>query len=193
MTQVTCRLTAKNAERDDKPRRQKMRHKRAHAVTAYRYFPQLETFSTPTLIHLSILLSDHDDRRCGIHDVFQKVLFQNRKKLNGQRTNRDKPSACVWTTEWDRVEWLPTEWHLPCVRTPVERDGVASFKQFCTIFPPCIWRLCDPHIFNKMPHKTGMPIKCTALSQGHVTFDRQTYRRIAALINAPPLPNGQEI
>ena len=21
--------------------------------------------------------------------------------------------------------WLPTEWHHPCVRTPVERDGVA--------------------------------------------------------------------
>jgi len=31
--------------------------------------------------------------------------------------------------------WLPTEWHHPCVQTPVERDGVVGFKQFCTIFP----------------------------------------------------------
>jgi len=31
--------------------------------------------------------------------------------------------------------WLPTEWHHPRVRTPVERDGIVSFKQFCTIFP----------------------------------------------------------
>ena len=31
--------------------------------------------------------------------------------------------------------WLPTEWHHPCVRTPVEREGVVGFKQFCTIFP----------------------------------------------------------
>ena len=31
--------------------------------------------------------------------------------------------------------WLPTEWHYPCVRTLVERDGVVGFKQFCTIFP----------------------------------------------------------
>ena len=30
--------------------------------------------------------------------------------------------------------WLPTEWHHPCVRTPVERDGVVGFKQFYTIF-----------------------------------------------------------
>jgi len=29
---------------------------------------------------------------------------------------------------------LPTEWHHPCVRTPVERDGVVVFEQFCTIF-----------------------------------------------------------
>jgi len=33
----------------------------------------------------------------------------------------------------------------------VERDGVVGFKQLCTIFPPHIWRLCDLHIFNKMP------------------------------------------
>jgi len=31
--------------------------------------------------------------------------------------------------------WLPTEWHHPCVRIPVERDGVVGFKQFCTVFP----------------------------------------------------------
>ena len=30
--------------------------------------------------------------------------------------------------------WLPTDWHHPCVRTPVERDGVAGFTQFCTTF-----------------------------------------------------------
>jgi len=30
--------------------------------------------------------------------------------------------------------WLPTEWHHTCVRTPVERDGVVGFKQFCTVF-----------------------------------------------------------
>ena len=35
--------------------------------------------------------------------------------------------------------WLPTEWHHPCVWTPVERDGVVGFKQFCTIFPQHIW------------------------------------------------------
>ena len=29
--------------------------------------------------------------------------------------------------------WLPIEWHRPCVRTPVERDGVVGFKQFCAI------------------------------------------------------------
>ena len=48
--------------------------------------------------------------------------------------------------------WLTTEWHHPCVRaarTAVEPDGVVGFKQFCTTFPPHIWRLCDPHILNK--------------------------------------------
>jgi len=44
--------------------------------------------------------------------------------------------------------WLPTEWHHLCVQTAVERDGVVGFKQFCTIFPPHIWRLCDPKIFK---------------------------------------------
>ena len=29
--------------------------------------------------------------------------------------------------------WLPIEWHRPCVRTPVEQDGVVGFKQFCAI------------------------------------------------------------
>ena len=29
---------------------------------------------------------------------------------------------------------LPTEWHHACVWTPVERDGVAGFAQFCTYF-----------------------------------------------------------
>ena len=46
--------------------------------------------------------------------------------------------------------WLPTERHHPCVRTPVERDGVVGFKQFCTIFPhiSAAYRcLCGPHIF----------------------------------------------
>jgi len=42
--------------------------------------------------------------------------------------------------------WLPTEWHDPCVRTPVERDGVVGFKQVCTIFPH-IWYLYVVHIF----------------------------------------------
>ena len=27
------------------------------------------------------------------------------------------------------------KWHHPRVWTPVERDGVVGFKQFCTIFP----------------------------------------------------------
>jgi len=45
--------------------------------------------------------------------------------------------------------WLPTEWHHPRVRTPVERDGAVGFKQFCTVFPPHIWRLNNPHIFNE--------------------------------------------
>ena len=45
--------------------------------------------------------------------------------------------------------WLPTERHHPCVRTPVERDGVVGFKQFCTIFPLHIWRLCHLHTLNK--------------------------------------------
>ena len=45
--------------------------------------------------------------------------------------------------------WLPTEWHYPCVQTFVEQDGVVGFKQFSTIFPPHIWCLCNPHIFNK--------------------------------------------
>jgi len=53
--------------------------------------------------------------------------------------------------------WLPTEWHHPRVRTPVERDGVVGFKQFCTIFPSHIWCLCGPHFFWKMPHKTDTP------------------------------------
>ena len=35
--------------------------------------------------------------------------------------------------------WLPTEWHDPCVWTPVERGGVVGFKQFCTIFPSHTW------------------------------------------------------
>ena len=38
--------------------------------------------------------------------------------------------------------WLPTEWHHPCVWTLVDWDGVVGFTQFCTIFPPHIWRLC---------------------------------------------------
>ena len=33
--------------------------------------------------------------------------------------------------------------------TPVERDVVVGFKQFCTIFLPHIWCLCDPHIIFK--------------------------------------------
>ena len=42
----------------------------------------------------------------------------------------------------DPTIWLPTEWHHPCVWIPVEWDGVVGFTQFCTIFPPHIWRLC---------------------------------------------------
>jgi len=30
--------------------------------------------------------------------------------------------------------WLPTEWHHPCVQTPVERDEVVGFTQFCAMF-----------------------------------------------------------
>ena len=45
--------------------------------------------------------------------------------------------------------WLPTECHHPCVRTPVKRDGVVGFKQFCTTFLPHIWCLCGPHIFYR--------------------------------------------
>jgi len=59
--------------------------------------------------------------------------------------------------------WLATEWHHPCVRTPVERDGIVGFKQFRTIILPHIWCLCGPHIFL-MPHKTDMPI-CTIFYQ----------------------------
>ena len=32
------------------------------------------------------------------------------------------------------------------VSTPVERDGVVGFIQFCTIFPPHVWSL-SLHIF----------------------------------------------
>jgi len=28
-----------------------------------------------------------------------------------------------------------SEWHRPCVQTPVERDGVVGFKLFCIMFP----------------------------------------------------------
>ena len=49
--------------------------------------------------------------------------------------------------------WLPTEWHHPCVWTPVERYGVVGFKQFCTIFPPHIWCLRGPQIFLKRRKK----------------------------------------
>ena len=42
---------------------------------------------------------------------------------------------------------LPTEWHHPCVWSPVEQD-VFDFKQFCTVFQH-IWCLCSLHIFTK--------------------------------------------
>jgi len=53
--------------------------------------------------------------------------------------------------------WLPTAWHHPCVQTPVERDGVVGFKQFCTTFPLHISCLCSLHIFLQMLHNTDMP------------------------------------
>ena len=47
-------------------------------------------------------------------------------------------------TAQKRAIWLPTEWNHQCVWTPVERDGVVGFRQFCIIFllpphqPDCI-------------------------------------------------------
>ena len=32
------------------------------------------------------------------------------------------------------IIWLPSELHHPCVQTPVKRDRVVGFKQFCTTF-----------------------------------------------------------
>ena len=57
----------------------------------------------------------------------------------------------------DRL-WLPTEWHHPCVRTPVERDGF-GFKQF---YQSCPWvGLGWFHYSNTHTH-----IRLTALCPG---------------------------
>ena len=59
--------------------------------------------------------------------------------------------------------WLPTEWHHPCVWTPVEQDGLVGLKQFCTIFPPYIWCLCGPHIFFKCCIKLTCLTACVCI------------------------------
>jgi len=65
------------------------------------------------------------------------------------------------------------------VRTPVERDGVVGFKQFCTIFPhifqPHIWCLCG-RIFFKFR------VKLTCLVNTH-----------CAHTNSPILQVGRRI
>jgi len=43
------------------------------------------------------------------------------------------------------------------VRTPVERDEVVGFMQFCTIFPPHIWVYVVLHNVLKCRTKTDMP------------------------------------
>ena len=50
--------------------------------------------------------------------------------------------------------WLPTEWHHPCVRTPVEQDGLVGFKQSCISTAHLVFSAV--RIFFKMPHKTDM-------------------------------------
>jgi len=77
---------------------------------------------------------------CRIFCIFQKVCFYYLFLL-----------GFVTSTIW-----LPTVCHHPCIRTPVEWDGLVGFVQFGTIFPPHIWCLCGPHIFY-MLHKTDVP------------------------------------
>ena len=53
-------------------------------------------------------------------------------------------------------------------RTPVEWDGVVGFKQFCTIFLPHIWCLCDHRFTNKAYLST---IMVTNISQSFYLQD----------------------
>jgi len=54
--------------------------------------------------------------------------------------------------------------HHPRVRTPVERDGVVGFKQFCTVFPhisAAYLVFLRSAYFFKVPHKTDTRIPRT--------------------------------
>jgi len=70
--------------------------------------------------------------------------------------------------------WLPTDWHHPCVWTPVERDGGSWFQAILyhvSAYFHCIFGIYEIRIFLiKMLHETDMPnwsIKHKAHAHSH--------------------------
>ena len=73
------------------------------------------------------------------------------------------------------VFWLPTEWHHPCVRTPVERGGVVN---------ELVSSNSVPYFRIFLPHKTGMPI--VAAADGKRLAPPLTLRAPGPMLLAPP-------